>query len=150
MTVASSQAGPGSVRSLVHSACRARFTRPPAAADSKPASGPPRRTRTFAELGQTLDELFGRLEASFEAQRRFVANASHELRTPLAAGRTVLQVALADPAASSQTLRTACQEVIHLGDQQERLIDALLTLASSERGIDRWEPFDLVHDEGFR
>lgn len=98
----------------------------------------------FAELGETLDDLFGRLEASFEAQRRFVANASHELRTPLAAGRTVLQVALADPDVGTQTLRTACQEVLDLGEQQERLIDALLTLASSERGIERWEPFDLA------
>jgi signal transduction histidine kinase len=103
-----------------------------------------RPTDEFAELGETLDDLLGRLEASFEAQRRFVANASHELRTPLAAGRTVLQVALADPAVGTQTLRAACQEVLNLGEQQERLIDGLLTLASSERGIDRWERFDLA------
>jgi signal transduction histidine kinase len=98
----------------------------------------------FAELGQTLDDLFGRLEASFEAQRHFVANASHELRTPLAAERTLLQVALADPDATAQALRSACEQVLLLGAAQERLIDALLTLATSERGLDRWEPFDLA------
>jgi signal transduction histidine kinase len=98
----------------------------------------------FAELGDTLDDLFGRLEASFGAQRHFVANASHELRTPLTAERALLQVALADPDASAQTLRSACEQVLALGDQQERLIEALLTLATSEGGVEQWEPFDLA------
>jgi signal transduction histidine kinase len=98
----------------------------------------------FAELGETLDDLFGRLEATFESQRHFVANASHELRTPLTAERTLLQVALADPDATAPDLRSACEQVLALGDQQERLIEALLTLATSEGGIEQWEPFDLA------
>jgi signal transduction histidine kinase len=98
----------------------------------------------FTELGETLDDLFARLEASFESQRRFVANASHELRTPLAAERTLLQVALADPGASTETLRSACQEALALGEQQETLIGALLTLATSERGLEQRERFDLA------
>ena len=98
----------------------------------------------FAELGETLDDLFGRLEASFESQRHFVANASHELRTPLTAERALLQVALADPDATAQDLRSACEQVLALGDQQERLIEALLTLATSEGGIEQWQPFDLA------
>jgi signal transduction histidine kinase len=106
------------------------------------------RNDEFKELGETLDSLFERLEASFESQRHFVANASHELRTPLAAERTLLQVALADPEATAETLRSTCQEVLVLGDQQERLIEALLTLASSERGIEQWEPFDLAEIAG--
>jgi signal transduction histidine kinase len=96
------------------------------------------------ELGWTLDDLFARLEASFESQRRFVANASHELRTPLAGQRTLIQVALADPHPTVETLRAACEEVLTLSDLQERLIEALLTLATGERGIERWEALDLA------
>ena len=103
-----------------------------------------RRDDEFARLGGTLNDLFARLEASFQAQRHFVANASHELRTPLAAERTLLQVALADPAADTASLRAACEQVLVLGARTERLIDALLTLATGERGIERREPFDVA------
>jgi signal transduction histidine kinase len=102
----------------------------------------------FQQLGDTLDDLFGRLESSFELQRRFVANASHELRTPLTAERTLLQVALADPEADSATLRSTCEELLVLSRQQERLIDALLTLATSERQVERWDDFDLAEVAG--
>jgi signal transduction histidine kinase len=97
----------------------------------------------YGELAETLDDLFARLGAAFESQRRFVANASHELRTPLTAERALLQVALADTAADPAELRRACAEVLALGRRQERLIDALLTLASSEQGVERRLPFDL-------
>jgi signal transduction histidine kinase len=98
----------------------------------------------FTELARTLDDLFGRLDNAFASQRHFVANAAHELRTPLTAERTILQVALADPDVTVDSLRAACREVLTLGQAQERLIDALLTLASGEQGVERREPFDLA------
>ncbi|HEY2673826.1 MAG TPA: HAMP domain-containing sensor histidine kinase [Rugosimonospora sp.] len=100
--------------------------------------------REFTELADTLDSLARRLAEAFAAQRHFVANASHELRTPVAAQRTLLQVTLADPDAGPDTLRTACQQALALGEEQEHLINALLTLAHGQRGIDRWEPIDLA------
>jgi signal transduction histidine kinase len=95
------------------------------------------------ELGATFDELLERLERSFEAQRQFVANASHELRTPLTLERAIVEVTLADPAASNEALRTTCERVLAIGEQQERMIEALLTLARGERGLERQEPVEI-------
>jgi signal transduction histidine kinase len=97
----------------------------------------------FKALGDTLDDLLARLEASFDAQRRFVANASHELRTPLTLERTLLQVALADPDANAETLRATGQELLELQTEHERMLEALLTLASSERALERREAIEL-------
>ena len=87
------------------------------------------------ELGDTFDELLARLESAFDSQRQFVANASHELRTPITLERALVEVALADPGADAETLRGTCERVLAAGEQQERMIEALLTLARSQRGI---------------
>jgi signal transduction histidine kinase len=96
------------------------------------------------ELGDTFDALLARLDASFQSQQQFIANASHELRTPLARQRTLIQVALADPDASEQSLRTTHERVLVAGAQQERLIDTLLTLARGQAGLDTRDPIDLA------
>jgi signal transduction histidine kinase len=96
------------------------------------------------ELGDTLDGLLTRLQIAFDSQRRFVASASHELRTPLTLQRAMIEVALADPDADAASLREVCGRVLRAGEAQERLIEALLTLATSERGLDRREPVDLA------
>ena len=95
------------------------------------------------ELGDTFDDLLDRLQAAFDAQRHFVANASHELRTPLTLTRALLQMTLSDPDATMESFRATSEEVIAVGQDQERLIEALLVLARSERGLDHREPLDL-------
>lgn len=96
------------------------------------------------ELADTLDGLLARLEASFDAQRRFAANASHELRTPLTRERALLQVTLADPDATTGTWQAVSRDLLASNAEQEHLIEALLTLASSEGGPGEREPLDLA------
>ncbi|WP_210495503.1 HAMP domain-containing sensor histidine kinase [Patulibacter sp. SYSU D01012] len=96
------------------------------------------------ELADTFDAMLDRLAASLGAQRRFVANASHELRTPLTAIRTEVDVTLADPDATVAELRAMGERVLAGTDELEALLEALLTLARSQRGPDRREPVDLT------
>ena len=95
------------------------------------------------DLADTIDAMLDRLSTAFDAQKRFVSNASHELRTPLTRERALVDVTLADPHASVASLRAMAERVRVAVDEQERLIDGLLTLARGERGIDRFENVDL-------
>ena len=97
----------------------------------------------FRELAVTLDSLLERLQASFDSQRRFVANASHELRTPLTLDRALLERALRHRAPTQVFWRVTCERLLASSQQQDRLIEALLTLARSEGALNRREPFEL-------
>jgi signal transduction histidine kinase len=86
------------------------------------------------DLADTIDGLLARLEAAFDAQRLFVANASHELRTPLAMMRTSLDVAIAKPdgvPAQTRALDTNLREDL---DRADRLLESFLMLAQAEHG----------------
>lgn len=87
------------------------------------------------ELADTLDDMLGRLEAAFQSQRDFVSNASHELLTPLSIVRAELDVTLADPHVSTGELRAMAETVRIATERSERLIQRLLALAQSERGV---------------
>ena len=107
--------------------------------------GPPDELK---ELADTFDAMLARLDAAFDSQRRFVANASHELRTPLAVIRTEVDVTLGDPRASTAELRTMGEIVREASVRADRLVDALLVLARSEgqsrTGLEQREPVDLA------
>lgn len=85
-------------------------------------------------LADTIDRLLARLEATFDAQRRFVANASHELRTPLAMMRTTLDVAIAKPGGVPEPTRELDAELRTDLDHADRLLESFLTLARAESG----------------
>ncbi len=96
------------------------------------------------ELADTFDAMLGRLDRAFRSQQRFVANASHELRTPLATERVLIDEALANPSARPEDFRSILEQLRTNSEETERLVDALLVLARSERGLDRWSEVDLA------
>jgi signal transduction histidine kinase len=103
--------------------------------------GPPDEMKA---LSDTVDGLLGRLETALEAQKRFVANAAHELRTPLTLERALLEETVMDPDADLHSFRSTFERLIVICERQGGLLESLLTLASSERGLDRQDPVDLA------
>jgi signal transduction histidine kinase len=99
----------------------------------------------LAELAHTFDAMLDRLQAAFEAQRHFVANASHELRTPLSVIRTELDVTLSDDNADAEEFRRMAGVVRDATERAERLVGSLLLLARTDRtGLAAREPVDLA------
>jgi signal transduction histidine kinase len=96
------------------------------------------------ELAETFDEMLGRLQAAFEGQQRFIANASHELRTPLAVMRATVDVVLDNPDATPGDLRAMAADIRAAVDHAEHLTGALLILARNERGLTVREETDLA------
>jgi len=95
------------------------------------------------ELADTFDDMLARLDRAFASQRRFVANAAHELRTPLTSARTLIDVAMAKPVRTTGQLELLAVRVREALGQSEALIEGLLTLAQSDRGLTSHEPADL-------
>ena len=95
------------------------------------------------DLADTFDEMLGRLDESFEGQRRFVQEASHELRNPLAVLRTNLDVVMADPDAGPEDFRAAGVVAVRAAERMSVLVDDLLLYAHHERRDSSREPIDL-------
>ena len=88
------------------------------------------------ELGQlalVFNDMFARLQDSFERLRRFSADASHELRTPLTAIRSVGEVGLRE-ARTPEEYREVIGSMLEEADRLARLVDTLLTLSRWESG----------------
>jgi len=86
------------------------------------------------KLADALDDTLDRLAVGYESQRRFAANASHELRTPLAVQRLLTEVAMDAPDTSEDVLRLGAQ-LLRANERNEKLIEGLLVLAESDRGL---------------
>jgi signal transduction histidine kinase len=93
-----------------------------------------------ASLAETMNAMLDRLEASADAQRRFVADASHELRSPLATVQVGLDylATITTPANGLQQLRRLQAETERLG---KLVADLLLLARVDEHGL------SLRHDD---
>lgn len=82
-------------------------------------------------LAQTFDKMLARLEAAFNRQKRFIADASHEMRTPLTILKGDVEVALIRP----RTV-TEYQETLHMvnetTDRLTALVEELLQIARAD------------------
>lgn len=83
-----------------------------------------------APLLEALNRLLARLQAAFELQRAFIADAAHELRSPLTALRIQLQ--LLDRAPDAAARATARAELGRAVERAIHLVEQLLTLARNE------------------
>ncbi|HWB22694.1 MAG TPA: ATP-binding protein [Gaiellaceae bacterium] len=89
----------------------------------------------ISRLAVTLNDMLDRLEAAFEHERQFLADASHELRTPLALMRTELELALRRPRTHAElvaALRSASEETERMTQLAQ---DILLIARSDQEGI---------------
>lgn len=102
------------------------------------------------ELGQlaaTFNNLLDRLGASFERQRRFIADASHELRTPVAILRGEAEVALSQPSRSVEEYRDSLA-ILHLEAKRlTRIVEDLFTLTRADSGQYPLSPSEFYLDE---
>jgi two-component system, OmpR family, sensor kinase len=87
----------------------------------------------IARLGETLNEMLGRLETALERERSFVTDASHELRTPLAHLRAEIELALESPREKDE-LEAALRSVGDESDRLTQLAEDLLLLARVDKG----------------
>lgn len=85
------------------------------------------------ELGDTLNEMLDRIEATMRRERRFIADASHEIRTPLSLLRTELELARW-PERTREQLDVALQSAGDETDRLSQLAEDLLVLARSDDG----------------
>jgi signal transduction histidine kinase len=85
-------------------------------------------------LAVELNRMMDRLAAGYEGQRSFAANASHELRTPLAVQRALIEVGMSAPLTPDQ-MELLTRQLLDTNERNERLIEGLLVLSESERGL---------------
>jgi two-component system OmpR family sensor kinase len=85
-------------------------------------------------LALTLNDLLGRLQTSFDSQRRFMADASHELRTPVAIIQGEADVTLAREDRTPAEYRESLMVMRKAAQKLTRIVENLFLLARTDAG----------------
>ena len=101
----------------------------------------------LGRLALSFNDLLSRLQASFEIQRRFMADASHELRTPVAIIRGESEVALSKDTRGAEDYRESLAIVHDEGKRLARIVEDLFTLARADTGQYPLERSNMYLDE---
>ncbi len=101
----------------------------------------------LGRLATVFNDLLARLDAAFEQQRRFMADASHELRTPVSIMRGEADVALSKETRSLEDYRGALEVVRAEGRRLSRIVGDLFLLARADAGQQPLVPSELYLDE---
>lgn len=91
----------------------------------------------LGRLASTFNRLLGRLNESFDQQRRFMADASHELRTPIAVARTAAEVTIDGSTRSEEEYREALSLIAAQMRRLTRVVNDMFTLARADSGAYR-------------
>ncbi len=97
--------------------------------------------RELEELANSANELLRRLEASFQREKRFTADAAHELRTPIAAIRVHLQNLLEEPDDSGHSLQKLGEGIDRLSHLVEQTL--VLNRVAPDQYMANFVPLDL-------
>ena len=101
----------------------------------------------LGQLAQVFNDLLSRLDAAFEQQRRFMADASHELRTPVSIMRGEADIALSRAVRTPEEYRGALEVVRAEGRRLSRIVGELFLLARADSGQQRLKMRALYLDE---
>lgn len=92
-------------------------------------------TDEIYRLGHTFDQMFERLEESFEREKQFTSDVSHELRTPVSVILSQCEYALEHN--PSQEVKQALTAIYRQTGKMHRMIQQLLMLSRCDQGFEK-------------
>ena len=101
----------------------------------------------LGDLARVLNSLLDRMEAAFDQQKRFMADASHELRTPAAILRAESDVTLSREHRDEAEYRESFRVMQDASHRLSRVVEDLFLAARADAGQVKVEPVEVYLEE---